>query len=71
MVKLHLNKKESVWWNTSSPLEGLEGIPEGSTEAERDLNNLPTEEQGEIRKIMFDAEQKATGKPTSDAIVSL
>lgn len=67
-LTLHLSKLEAAWWGGEGAVREVRGAMEGSIQPERHYNSLPSEEQADIRKIIFDAEQKAAGKPTSDAL---
>ncbi|KAF2367549.1 CS domain [Trinorchestia longiramus] len=66
-VTLHLCKRAARWWHDSAVVE-VKGMLEGATEPERDFSSMPEDEQADIRRIVFDAEQKAAGQPTSDTL---
>ncbi|XP_018017310.1 nudC domain-containing protein 3 [Hyalella azteca] len=66
-ITLHLTKREALWWRDSA-LVGVMGTIEGATTPERDFGSMPVDEQADIRRIVFDAEQKAAGKPVSDTL---
>lgn len=65
-VVINLDKQRETWWK--SVLEGDQEIDTTKVESTRRMDEYDGETQGAIRKIMFDQNQKLTGKPTSDQI---
>lgn len=65
-VVLTMEKVRHTWWKCV--FEGDEEIDTTKVESTRRIDEYDGETQGAIRKIMFDQNQKAQGKPTSDQI---
>eukprot|EP00928_Gymnodinium_smaydae_P046766 TRINITY_DN31183_c0_g1_i1.p1 TRINITY_DN31183_c0_g1~~TRINITY_DN31183_c0_g1_i1.p1 ORF type:complete len:392 (-),score=122.17 TRINITY_DN31183_c0_g1_i1:216-1391(-) len=65
-VVLVVEKQRQTWWKCV--LEGDEEIDTTKVESTRAMYEYDGETQGAIRKIMFDQNQKAMGKPTSDQL---
>jgi len=65
-IILSLEKQRQTWWKCV--LEGDEEIDTTKVESTRSMEEYDGETQGAIRKIMFDQNQKAKGKPSSDQL---
>lgn len=65
-VVISMEKQRSTWWKCV--LEGDQEIDTSKVESTRKVEEYDGETQGAIRKIMFDQNQKAQNKPTSDQI---
>ncbi|KAF4656848.1 nudC domain containing [Perkinsus chesapeaki] len=63
---LSVEKTVHTWWG--SVLIGDEAIDTTKIESTKKIGELDESSQGAVRKIMFDQNQKAQGKPTSDQI---
>ncbi|EER16044.1 nuclear distribution protein C, putative [Perkinsus marinus ATCC 50983] len=63
---LSLDKAVHTWWKCV--LRGDDQIDTSKVESTKALSQLDDSSQGAVRKILFDQNQKAQGKPTSDQI---
>ncbi|KAF4733913.1 nudC domain containing, partial [Perkinsus olseni] len=63
---LSLDKAVHTWWKCV--LRGDEQIDTTKVESSKTVSELDESSQGALRKMLFDQNQKAQGKPTSDQI---
>lgn len=63
---LTLEKTVPTWW--ACVRKGDAEIDTGMVDSTRKVGEYDSETQGQLRKIMFDQQQKAQGLPTSDEL---
>jgi len=63
-VAVNLEKFEQKWWD--GVFEGDEKIDKSSIDTTQQVSDFDAQTQGDIRKVMYDQQQKMMGKPTSD-----
>lgn len=63
-VAVNLEKFEQKWWD--GVFEGDEKIDKSSIDTTQQVADFDEQTQGDIRKVMYDQQQKMMGKPTSD-----
>jgi len=63
-VEINLEKFEQRWWD--GVFEGDEKIDKSTIDTTQQVHDFDEQTQGDIRKVMYDQQQKLMGKPTSD-----
>lgn len=63
-VQINLEKHEHRWW--TSVLVGDPKIDKQSIDTTQQVSEFDDQTQSDIRKVMYDQQQKRMGKPTSD-----
>ena len=67
-ILINLEKCQHKWW-TSVVIGGKE-IDKQSIDTTQNVHDFDEQTQSDIRKVMYDQQQKMMGKPTSDEQVS-
>jgi len=63
-ITITLEKSKELWW--TSVLEGDKEIDKQSIDTTQHVQDFDVQTQADIRKVMYDQQQKMMGKPTSD-----
>lgn len=63
-VAVNLEKFEQKWWD--GIFEGDEKIDKSSIDTTQQVHDFDEQTQGDIRKVMYDQQQRMMGQPTSD-----